>query len=1250
MNKPFLTSTAHTLPFDQLSASTFERLCLWLVRAKGYLRAEHYGLAGSEQGRDVIAYLPVAEGEELWYFQCKRYKEISAPTLTEEVDKVHALSKGDAALRPKGMVFVITCAVSAKIRTEVKSYCRRRRLGCEFWAHTELDMYVKEYSHLVEEFFSARAQIEAIADSSYRPSTREPSAEELAKAYQLLESMPTSAVPEVAQLPPRSQVIYAHNPLFVGRAELLQRIAGIFRQNNSPHQAVVVTGIGGIGKTQLASEFAHRYGQFFIGGVFWLNFANPELIPIEIAACGGVKHLSLGAQFEELPLDAKVDMVLAQWDSALPRLLVFDNCEDDALFVKWRRVIGGCRILVTSRRLEWSVSVGAHMIQLGMMSHTESIGLLSRCCPKINTDDPVVHQIAEELGNLPLALHLAGSFLSRYWASTTTASYLEQLRRPNLLAHPSLQGRSQRRELSPTLHEQNVARTFALSYERLQIDDEVDVIATKILARASQLAPDSPIYYRLLLVILDLDDEDTDGILQAQDAIHRLLELGLFEKEDEEIVRLHRLIALFARDLGADSDARSIVQITLLDNLEHWNAAGYGVFLAPIQPHLLFVLEEAINQQEEISIHFSYHLGWYFYLNGDFRNALKYTKQALDVSNKRSELVTSDIMGGIYSALGVICRSLNDLVAAKEYYEQAIEKSQELKISPLEQATLMNNIGMLYNKMGDTAQALSHYQSGLDILEGEGDSGDGDSAGLAAILNNLGLLYIELEKLDDARQVLTRALEIRKDIFGEEHQRTAETILNLGGLMLVSEDYKAARDYFEQALKLYQMVLLPDHLDIGRAYLNLAGVYKRLGEIQLAKQHYVKAVEIYENTLGSLHPDTVGIMENLVELLWEKEKDGDDVIYFLRRLIELHKHKLSDNERQLMLDFIYLGDCHFDRGEYVESRDNYNVALKYTDYTTEIPPENRMIIYSNLAKSYEQLDDLDNALTFFRKALEFCDKNHDTPKNVLAYQVSFVANILHALGRHSEATRYFKRAIALFEENDSRSQYYAAVLNNFATVLRSIEPERSVQYFQRALTLTEEFYSINSREYVQTLNNLAVAYRIQNNFVTARLLLARAYSITKQIVKQDDPLMTLCIHNYATLLYYEGDYENAAILVQQALSITERQLGVDHLSTLMSRGSLANVLKALGRTTPLEGKVYDMGQIEEPIAHIQGVLARAEAAAREAMEDNNPIIKSATIDKLLIAADAFASGQPVGSPYLELAEKLRRLADQFNNQ
>jgi outer membrane protein assembly factor BamB len=152
--RPDLPATTHVLSFDRLSPLDFERLCLWLVEREGYTRAEHLGLAGNEQGRDVIAYKPTPDGEELWYFQCKRYKSIGAKTLKDEVDKYLDLIEKEPDLRPVGVVFVISCAVPAKTRGAVGAYCEQHGLSHGFWALTELDMRVKNHPELLREFFN----------------------------------------------------------------------------------------------------------------------------------------------------------------------------------------------------------------------------------------------------------------------------------------------------------------------------------------------------------------------------------------------------------------------------------------------------------------------------------------------------------------------------------------------------------------------------------------------------------------------------------------------------------------------------------------------------------------------------------------------------------------------------------------------------------------------------------------------------------------------------------------------------------------------------------------------------------------------------------------------------------------------------------------------------------------------------------------------------------------------------------------
>ena len=293
------------------------------------------------------------------------------------------------------------------------------------------------------------------------------------------------------------------SPTFVGRDVDLKALAAIVKGGETAAigQVAAATGLGGIGKTQLASAFAHAYGQYFLGGVYWLSFADPASVESEIALCGQAMFPEAG--FSQLPIDEQVRLVWRAWQSPLPRLLVFDNCEDEDLLATWRPSSGGSRVLVTSRRQGWGATLGVQGLALGVLSRGESIELLRKHRPDVAADDPAVDAIAEELGDLPLALHLAGSFLERYRYSALgePSAYLVDLRRADLLDHRSMRSGG----YSPTGHELHVAKTFALSLDQLDGRDNMDALALELLSRGACFAPGQPIQRELLLATLDYD-------------------------------------------------------------------------------------------------------------------------------------------------------------------------------------------------------------------------------------------------------------------------------------------------------------------------------------------------------------------------------------------------------------------------------------------------------------------------------------------------------------------------------------------------------------------------------------------------------------------------------------------------------------------------------------------------------------------------------------------------------------------------
>ncbi len=263
----------------------------------------------------------------------------------------------------------------------------------------------------------------------------------------------------------------------------------------------ISSGIGGVGKTALATEFAYRYGRFF-HGVHWLPAENPAAIDSAIAACG--LHMALHPTFGALPLPQQVALVERAWAGPEARLIIFDNLEDEALLAR-RPKGGGARLLVTSRRERWD-DPAAHVRRLGPLSAPEGVRLLHRHLTagegrpaRTDVTGDELQAIAAALGELPLALRLAGAYLRRY-RRESAAAYLAAVQRPDLLAH---------RSLDPGPGERGVAASFALSFDRLRpAENARDAAALALLARAACFAPGEPLPVDLLLATLEAADDE----------------------------------------------------------------------------------------------------------------------------------------------------------------------------------------------------------------------------------------------------------------------------------------------------------------------------------------------------------------------------------------------------------------------------------------------------------------------------------------------------------------------------------------------------------------------------------------------------------------------------------------------------------------------------------------------------------------------------------------------------------------------
>ena len=340
--------------------------------------------------------------------------------------------------------------------------------------------------------------------------------------------------------------------------------------------------------------------------------------------------MDLRPDFGTLTLEDRIRLIMSAWQSELPRLLVFDNCEDESLLVHWRPPSGGSRVLVTSRREQWDPALGLVVISLNMLSRPDSVALMCRTGRTCHRTTQFYTHVAGELGDLPLALHLAGSYLWRYRMAMTPGADLSQLQREDLLVHRSLRAGG----FSPTGHEQDVARAFATSYERLDPTVRTDAMAATLLAEAAYLAPGEVVAVELLLPNVahsgGEDDDALDTRLEVEDALARLVELGLLQTTLTGGVRLHRLLAAYVRRAADVPGAREQVAAQVIAGYDRLQAEGNLIQAATLAVHLHSLADEAVSRPpESLTAALCGSLGDYLRANGDTADSVRYLQLGL---------------------------------------------------------------------------------------------------------------------------------------------------------------------------------------------------------------------------------------------------------------------------------------------------------------------------------------------------------------------------------------------------------------------------------------------------------------------------------------------------------------------------------------------------------------------------------------------------------------------------------------------
>ena len=652
-------------------------------------------------------------------------------------------------------------------------------------------------------------------------------------------------------------------------------------------------GLGGIGKSMLAIEYALRYGSVYPGGVFWLRAHGHD--DIESAATRVAELNSqlrdfataLGASVDGLS-PAGVRGVLAQALNASGRsyLWIVDDLPgrlSQEAIDDWLAPSSLGKTLVTTRSREYGAF--GRQVEVGLLTEADGLDLLQAHRPSLDREEiEAARGLVRDLGGHALAIDVAGAALAAERGVRSVAEYRETIGRASpdeLELAGELAG-----EL-PTGHERSITSTLLRSIRALG-KHGVDFL------RIASLLAAEPIPARLAIESLRQADS-LDGDTARANAVAGMNEahaLSLAEiagagGEDRVVHALvSRTIRLAALPPEREASLRWGAHVALFEGLEPVARRE------PVSPTLAAHarhLGAAMSDQSEIAL--MNVVSQYDKERGDFQSARLLQERLLEAAMRvhgPEDVQTCGVMSnlaGTLAELGEWERALDLATQALEHTEKAVGTDDIGTLS------LMNNVAEFRWGVGDFAGALALHER---TLEGRRRLLGDEHPQTITSMNNLAGTLGDCGDLKGARSGLEEVLAIRRRVLGKNHPNTLSTMNSLGVVLGSLRDYEGARIWHQRTLDGRREALGAEHPYTFTSMNNLAVTLDQLGDREIASALHEETLRLREEVLGEHHPDTLTSMSNLAMTLWD-EGGGERGIGLQERAVEVARRVLGDD-------------------------------------------------------------------------------------------------------------------------------------------------------------------------------------------------------------------------------------------------------------------------------------------------------------------------------------------------------------------
>lgn len=668
----------------------------------------------------------------------------------------------------------------------------------------------------------------------------------------------------------------ARNPYFSGRDEFLESLQEKLASNGK-HRArrpVAVTGLGGVGKTQVAIEYAYRY-RYLYDAVFLIR---PNNLAADCLSIVRALDLSIADETDQTTLIAAVQHWLQEnsgW------LLIYDNVDSLAELTSFVPDDLDGHVLVTTRLQ--SLRSTAAVVELDVMTLTHATDFLRIRTQRkeiMADEEAAAKELANELDCLPLALEQAAAFILEL--NTSFADYLASLKNRGLRL-------LEQGGVESADYPNSVVTTWEMNFEQVERESRASADLLQVCAFLN--ADDIPRELfvlgasRMGSAVAEMLGNAAEDPIVLDEVLSSLERFSLVRKNRRiRTYDIHRLVqsVVIGRMIKDDRECWLSRTVEALEQslpdagFEHWEA------FERFAPHVTACASHIrnIGQDSETAASILHRTGVYLYERGRLPEVESLYAHARKVREKLFGQANAGV-AGLLNDMGELYRAQGKYKAARKALLKAVAMFQEIGTEGTEWAEAVNNLGLLYYTQGKFDKALPYHE---------------------------------------------QALKIRQKGFGEAHVETAESYNNLGAVYDGQEEYLKAEFYYKKALEIWEKVLGKKHPRVAVCLNNLAASLQKQGRLDDAEELHRRALDIWESGSGKHYPHIAASLANLAQVYIDRD-DYEMAEPLLDRAVALDEQILGKRHRYVGMDYIKLAKVHEAMGRNDSAYNTWGDAL-----------------------------------------------------------------------------------------------------------------------------------------------------------------------------------------------------------------------------------------------------------------------------------------------------------------------------------